>query len=95
MALVVDPHGAEPELLRKLLDVRGSRVLEIGCGDGRLTRAYCDEAASVVAVDPDADAIALARGGRFSRHVRFRELDATELDFARSSFDLVFFSWSL
>ena len=55
MAWRSDPEGAETDALARLAPVDGLRVLELGCGDGRLTLRYADSAASVLAVDPDAD----------------------------------------
>ena len=37
MTAVLDPEGAHLAALRRLGDFRGQRVLELGCGDGRLT----------------------------------------------------------
>lgn len=53
MVLIVDPEGRETEALRHLVKLRGKDVLEIGCGDGRVTRRLAPEAASVLGVDPD------------------------------------------
>ena len=95
MALVIDPHGVEADLISRFLPVDGARVLEIGCGDGRLTRHYAARASSVLAIDPDGDSVREARRGGFRDHVRFAQLDATEIDVPPSAIDLVFFSWSL
>ena len=43
-----DPEGAEVEALAALAVFSGKRVLEVGCGDGRLTWLYAHEAASVL-----------------------------------------------
>jgi len=48
--------------LRRLADFSGARVVEIGCGDGRLTLGVAEQAASVFASDPDEEAVARARG---------------------------------
>ncbi len=52
MAWRIDPEGVETRTLARLAPVDDLRVLELGCGDGRLTFRYADAAASVLAVDP-------------------------------------------
>jgi 16S rRNA A1518/A1519 N6-dimethyltransferase RsmA/KsgA/DIM1 with predicted DNA glycosylase/AP lyase activity len=37
MTKVIDPEGTQLGGIRRLADFRAKRVLEIGCGDGRLT----------------------------------------------------------
>src|SRR5947208_11269804 len=61
MAWRIDPEGVETAALAKAAPVNGLRVLELGCGDGRLTFRYAEAAASVLAVDPDAERITEAR----------------------------------
>ena len=76
----------------------GLRVLELGCGDGRLTFRYAQKAASVLAVDPDAEAIERARAAlppELADTVTFAVSGAEEVDAPRASFDLALFSWSL
>ena len=41
MSIEPDPEGYEIEALRKLVALDDKQVLEIGCGDGRLTVAFC------------------------------------------------------
>ncbi len=43
-----------------LADFTAQRVLEIDCGDGRLTWRYAEAAAHVSAIDPDPEDIATA-----------------------------------
>ena len=57
MAWRIDPEGVETRALAQLARVDGLRVLELGCGNGRLTFRYAAKAASVLAVDPDAERI--------------------------------------
>ena len=95
---VKDPFNAELGVLQDLVDLSGMRVLEVGCGDGRLTLRYGGQAASVVAVDDDAEAIERARAAmprELSDGVRFEVMDAAALAVPQHEFDLVFFSWSL
>jgi len=42
MAVRTDPEGNETLALFDLVQLDGREVLEIGCGDGRLTRRYAD-----------------------------------------------------
>ncbi len=76
----------------------GLRVLELGCGDGRLTFRYAHETESVLAVDPDAERIANALAARppeLANRVTFAVSGAAEVDCPRRRFDLALFSWSL
>ena len=98
MAWRVDPEGLETEALAGLAPVDGLRVLELGCGDGRLTFRYADSAASVLAVDPDAERIARAQaalGAELRPKVTFEVAGAAEVDARPGSFELALYSWSL
>jgi 16S rRNA A1518/A1519 N6-dimethyltransferase RsmA/KsgA/DIM1 with predicted DNA glycosylase/AP lyase activity len=70
----------------------GRRVREIGCGDGRLTRRYAHEAASIVAIDPDPDAI--ARLATAFPTIDARAIPVDWLELPARSVDAVLFSWS-
>ena len=48
----IDPEGVETRVVHDLIDFSAKNVLEIGCGDGRLTWRFADAAASVLAFDP-------------------------------------------
>ena len=52
MTIRSDPEKNELRTLFDTADLAGKSVLEIGCGDGRLTFRYADRAAHVTAVDP-------------------------------------------
>ena len=98
MARTLDPEGAHLAALRRLADFHGRRVLEMGCGEGRLTRGIAAEAASVLAFDPDADAVAEARASfpsELADRVAFKVACGKEIEIERGAFDLVVFSWSL
>jgi predicted RNA methylase len=94
----IDPEGTETIALARLAPVDGLRVLELGCGDGRLTFRYAHAAASVLAVDPDTERIEAARAALprdLEHRVSFAAVDAAEVDGPRARFDLALFSWSL
>jgi 16S rRNA A1518/A1519 N6-dimethyltransferase RsmA/KsgA/DIM1 with predicted DNA glycosylase/AP lyase activity len=93
MAIDEDPEGHEVAALEAMVSFASRRVLEIGCGDGRLTERYAHDAASVVAIDPDADAIsALAM---VLPKVDARAIGFEELRLPPASIDIVLFAWSL
>lgn len=94
MAVAEDPEGYEIDALRRTLaSFSGLRVLEIGAGDGRLTRRYAEGAASIVAVDPDADDIAVLRGEL--PDVDARAVGIQDLSLPDRSIDVALFAWSL
>ena len=51
MSFAVDRDGVETRVIHDLVDFDGLSVLEVGCGDGRLTWRYASDAARVVALD--------------------------------------------
>ena len=75
-------------------------MLEIGCGDGRLTWRYADSVSHVTAIDPFAEGIkratqslSEASKGRVEFHnVAFEEFAAVT---GPSTFDTAILSWSL
>lgn len=99
MAVRVDPEGNETAALLDLVDLDGREVLEIGCGDGRLTWRYAERAARVTAIEPFEGSIARAkerlRGDRLPidfRHVTFEGFAAAS---DADVFDVTLLSWSL
>ena len=92
------PPGVEVRLIERFGRLRGRRILEIGCGDGRLTRQLAPLASSVVAIEPDSARVALARRMTASEgidNVSFRVGSAEHLRLGTGPFDVVLFSWSL
>ena len=84
--------------IQRFVRFEDRRILELGCGDGRLTFQYARLAASVVAVEPDEALVALAC--RIARtegvnNVSFRVGSAERLPVRGVPFDIAVFSWSL
>ncbi len=78
--------------------VRGKRVLDIGCGDGRLALGVAPLAISVDGIDPDSEVIAAAKGNARKagvRNVRFAVGTAQRLQYPDAAFDVVILSWTL
>jgi len=98
MSRVIDPERAQLAAVLRATDVTGKRVLEVGCGEGRLTWGIAPRAASVLAFDPVAESVVAARTGcpdELREKVRFDVASASEIEVEPQSVDLVFFSWSL
>lgn len=91
----IDPENIEPETLLKMTgDLTDKRILEVGCGNGRLTNRYAQQAREVVAIDPDSKAIAAAQETNPLSNVSYFSADI--LEFADPErFDIVILSWSL
>ena len=98
MTAVLDPDDAHLAALRRLADFGGQQVLEMGCGDGRLTVGIARDAASVLAFDPDSRSVAAARRAlpiELAERVAYRVASGKQIELEPHSFDLVVFSWSL
>lgn len=93
-----DPERREAGFLRRSAPFAGSRVLEIGSGDGRLTRKLAGTTQSMVSMDITAKDLQKARSQqpeRLRHKVRFAVDSAEALSFRDDSFDVVLLSWSL
>lgn len=92
------PPGFELRLIDRFVSLRGKRILEIGCGDGRLTFQYASKASSILAIDPDGPSIDEAVAERDARgidNIEFRAGSIEGLPASGAPFDVALFSWSL
>lgn len=90
-----DPERIEVRVLQRHVRLSGARVLEIGCGDGRLTRRILGSTRSVLGVDPNGTAIARARQLTAGAKATFQIATADDLSVPDHSFDVALLSWSL
>ncbi len=98
MTVQIDPEQNEVRALKRVADWRRKRVVEIGCGDGRLTLRLAKLGAVVHAIDPDAGLIRAARRNRprqFVQLIRYQVGEAERLNQQDESFDLAVFAWAL
>ena len=75
------------------VNVRDKRVLEVGCGNGRLSSFLAQKSGNLTAIDIDETQLEEAR--HMIKGVDFRTGSGESLEFPEGSFDLVFFGFSL
>src|SRR5689334_144617 len=95
---LIEPSALELKTIRALTDFSDQRVIEIGAGDGRLSRPFAPEAALWIALDLDADEVNLAAATlreKTSPTLRLVIGDGRTLSFPDEAFDLALFTWSL
>jgi 2-polyprenyl-3-methyl-5-hydroxy-6-metoxy-1,4-benzoquinol methylase len=98
MAVNIDPEGNEIRALERLVDWRAKNVLEIGCGEGRLTIRLAGLGANVHALDVDFERIDAARKnlpGPLVKRISCHVGEAEHLAIPGGKFDLAIFSWAL
>ena len=100
MTIRSDPEKNEIQALLDMANLGGKKILEVGCGDGRLTWLYADVAEYVTAIDPYEKSILRAMENRPDNLIDQVDFKVAEIkDFAKTSdseiFDLVILSWAL
>jgi ubiquinone/menaquinone biosynthesis C-methylase UbiE len=98
MTLQKDPEGFEQKNLHKYADFTDKRVLEVGCGEGRLTWKYAASARQVAGIDLEANNLRVARIDRSSdldNKVSFTQASARNIPFHHETFDIAILAWSL
>ena len=92
-----DKERAEPAAIAEFVDLRGRRVVDVGCGRGRLTEVAARKAAEVFAFDPDAASLAEVRQRLADARAKVTlvEADVENVDLPRRRFDIALCGWSL
>ncbi len=93
-----DPERAEIRWLLRVAPIAGAHVIEIGGGEGRLTRRLAGVARTTVSIDPSPVSITRARRllpRHLRRRVRFAVGSGDTLGFGNERFDIAVLSWSL
>jgi len=98
MSLQRDPEEFEKKILHKFANLSNKRILEIGCGEGRLTWKYAAASNLTVGFDPDHQALRVARADcshDLREHVHFAQARASHIPFSKETFDIAILAWSL
>lgn len=98
MSYVIDPEGVEMAAMRPFLQkMHNARVLEIGCGAGRLTGLFAKTAVSLTAIDPDEEKVERAKRSLLPNLAAKTKFEAVDLDefVPNGLYDWAVLSWSL
>lgn len=98
MTLQRDPDRLEAKYLHRFADFTDRRVLEVGCGEGRMTWQYAKTTRATLGIDPDPDALRVARVDRphdMTGKVSFACAASEHLPFSKEIFDIAVLAWSL
>lgn len=94
MPIERDPRQLEIKHLREIVNWNAKRVLEIGCGDGRLSALYSNMTQQIIGIDLNMDVLRLAPQKQLA-NADFILSDATRMPFPEKTFDIAMFAWSL
>ena len=92
-----DPERLEIKVLQEIGDLAESQVIEIGCGDGRLTWQYAGATMQVTGIDMDAQRLSaafLTRPSGLSSKTSFLQAKSETMPLKDNSFDVALFAWS-
>lgn len=98
MSALRDPENLEGKTLQRFVDFSNKRIMEVGCGEGRLTWKYAAASSRTVGFDPDHSALRIARADSphgLEKHVHFLGASAKNIPFAKEKFDISILAWSL
>lgn len=87
-----DKENTEIKMIRKFVDTLYKKVLENGCGDGRISTLLAHKARRYVAIDPEQS---IRKAKPSTTNVDFRIGNGEALEFEDSSFHVVLFTLSL
>ena len=88
--LKLDVSGLKPIITELIWDVKGKKVLDFGCGNGRFSKMMAETGASITAMDVSSHRIELARRINTHENIIYKVGNQSDLaEFREKSFDLV------
>jgi len=93
--MILDPDNKYIQMINAHTPLAGTTILEIGCGNGRITADMAQYASKIVATDLDTKALELASLNNTASNVDFIYTPDGFPDLQANSFDLVIYTLSL
>ena len=92
----LDSTGEFIKNIRKVFNLKNKKILEVGCGTGRITKELSKYALGVVAIEPDLRSQRIAENEIKKDNVKFYNLTLMEFlkKHENESFDLILFGLS-
>lgn len=76
-------------VIEETLELKAKRILDIGCGTGKLVRLFARRGGEAIGVDPQSEQIARAEAAGSQEGARFMVSGGESLPFDDASFDIV------
>jgi ubiquinone/menaquinone biosynthesis C-methylase UbiE len=98
MSIQKDPERNEAKYLHSFADMTNQRVLEVGCGEGRMTWQYAKTTRRTIGIDSDRNALRIASVDRphdLEGKAYFSCAASEYLPFSNETFDIAILAWSL
>jgi len=98
MPIQKDPEGMELLQMEKVVHFSGRQVLDIGCGDGRLTWKYAPFTGKVTGIDLDMSGLLKAKttcSDTLQKTTSFARASSLDIPFPNGKFDIAILSWTL
>jgi ubiquinone/menaquinone biosynthesis C-methylase UbiE len=90
-----DIRGIEINKILSLVDLRNKKIIDIGCGTGRMSFNFAPYCEKLVGIDHDKKMIDFANSINIFENVFFKYINGNELSqYYHKEFNIAFFSWS-
>jgi len=98
MGINYDPENIELKKMLQLVNISNKKILEIGCGIGRVTTQIAKITKEVYAIDVDEEVLKVAKRKSLKlklKNIKFDKVSADKIKYPDKFFDVVLCPWSI